>query len=261
MTKKKTNSTHQLHPISKWVIRKSKQIAIGGLILSIIGAWFSALLYQNLKTDIEELLPQTARSGKDLNTLTSRMESIDSIALVIFTKDSDSGEKVVNALAARLNQIPKNIAALIEYKVADEMAFFKKRAGLFLSVEDLEKVKTYIRDRIKYDKEMYNPFNIFPVGDRFKKPELDFKEIQSKYQRNGAYDTFPNGYYANPDGTQRIILVYMAGKHSDLHTAHLLRAEVDKAISDVNPKSIAPEVEIHFTGGFRTSSRNMRPYC
>ena len=247
--KKNNTQRHQLHPASKWVIRNAKKIAVGGLILSLIGAWFSALLYQNLKTDIEELLPQTARSGKDLNVLTSRMESIDSIALVIFSKDSQTGQKVVDALAQRLNKIPKNIAALVEYKVADEMAFFKKRAGLFLSVEDLEKVKTYIRDRIRYEKEMYNPFNIFPVDDWLKKPELDFKALQAKYQRNGAYDTFPNGYYANPEGTQRIILVYMAGKHSDIHTAHLLRAEVDQAIADVNPKSISPEIEIHFTGG------------
>jgi predicted RND superfamily exporter protein len=249
MTQKTKKKNTRLHPISKWVIRNAYKVAVGGLLLAVLGAWFSALLYQNLRTDIEELLPHTARSGKDLNTLTSRMESIDSLALVIFTKDSQSGQKVVDALAARLQQIPRNIAALVEYKVADEMAFFKKRAGLFLSVEDLEKVKNYIRDRIKYDKEMYSPFNIFPVSDRLKKPELDFKAIQSKYKRNGAYDTFPNGYYSNPEGTQRIILVYMAGKHSDTHTAKLLRAEVDKAIADVNPQSISPGSEIHFTGG------------
>jgi predicted RND superfamily exporter protein len=249
MTQKTKKKNTRLHPISKWVIRNAYKVAIGGLLLAVLGAWFSALLYQNLRTDIEELLPHTARSGKDLNTLTSRMESIDSLALVIFTKDSQSGQKVVDALAARLQQIPRNIAALVEYKVADEMAFFKKRAGLFLSVEDLEKAKNYIRDRIKYDKEMYSPFNIFPVSDRLKKPELDFKAIQSKYKRNGAYDTFPNGYYSNPEGTQRIILVYMAGKHSDTHTAKLLRAEVDKAIADVNPQSISPGSEIHFTGG------------
>jgi predicted RND superfamily exporter protein len=249
MTEKTKKKNERFHPISKWVIRNAYQVAIGGLLLAVLGAWFSALLYQNLRTDIEELLPHTARSGKDLNTLTSRMESIDSLALVIFTKDSQSGQKVVDALAARLQQIPRNIAALVEYRVADEMAFFKKRAGLFLSAEDLEKVKNYIRDRIKYDKEMYSPFNIFPVSDRLKKPELDFKAIQSKYKRNGAYDTFPNGYYSNPEGTQRIILVYMAGKHSDTHNAQLLRAEVDKAIADVNPQSISPGAEIHFTGG------------
>lgn len=249
MTEKTKKKTDRLHPISKWVIRNAYKVAISGLLLAIVGAWFSALLYQNLRTDIEELLPHTARSGKDLNILTSRMESIDSLALVLFTKDSESGQKVVDALAARLQQIPRNIAALVEYKVADEMAFFKKRAGLFLSVEDLEKVKNYIRDRIKYDKEMYSPFNIFPVSERLKKPELDFAAIQSKYKRNGAYDTFPNGYYSNPEGTQRIILVYMAGKHSDVHTAKLLKSEVDKAIADVNPQAISPGAEIHFTGG------------
>ena len=129
------------------------------------------------------------------------------------------------------------------------MAFFKKRAGLFLSVEDLTKVKTYISDRIKFEKEMYSPFNIFPVQDKFKKPELDFQTIKAKYKRNGAYDSFPNGYYANPEGTKRIILVYMAGKHSDIHQSHLLKAEVEKAILEVNPKTISPDVEIHFTGG------------
>ena len=110
--KKNSTQRHQLHPASKWVIRNAKKIAVGGLILSLIGAWFSALLYQNLKTDIEELLPQTARSGKDLNVLTSRMESIDSIALVIFSKDCQTGQKVVDALAQRLNKIPKNIAEI-----------------------------------------------------------------------------------------------------------------------------------------------------
>ena len=64
-------SRNNLHPISKWIIRRASKVAIAGLILSVFGAWFSALLYQNLRTDIEELLPQTARSGKDLNLLTN----------------------------------------------------------------------------------------------------------------------------------------------------------------------------------------------
>lgn len=241
----------KLNPVSKWVIRHSVLVAVLGISLGIVGIYYSALLYKNLKTDIEELLPTDARSGKDLNILTERMESIDSMAVLVFSENSKAAESFVEALAARLNQIPKNIAASVEYKVTDEMRFFKERLPLYLSLEDLTRVKTYVKDRIHYEKEMYSPFNIFPVSDRLKKPELDFQSLRGKYKRNGAYENFPGGYYATPDGKKRIILVYMAGKHSNITTAHLLDAEVQKAIAEVNPKKFAPDMEIKFTGGVR----------
>ena len=66
----------KFHWFSNLIFRNAKLITFTGLALMLVGAYYSVFLYKNLKTDIEELLPTHARSGKDLAVLTDRLESI-----------------------------------------------------------------------------------------------------------------------------------------------------------------------------------------
>jgi len=219
------------------------------MLLAIVGTYYSVLLYKNLRTDIEELLPTGSRSGKDLAVLTQQLESIDYLAVLVFSKDAAAGKRLVIDLSKRLESIPKDIASSIEYKIDDEMRFFQKRAPLYVELPDLVKLRDYIRDRIKYEKEMYNPLNIFPVGDKVHKPELDLDALRTKYTRTGSYDQFPEGYYSIPDGTKRVILVYMAGKHSNIEKSLDLQKRVKGIVSEIDLKSYAPDMEVKYTGG------------
>src|SRR3954468_16580194 len=120
----------KLNPISRVIVRHAGLVAVIGTLLGLVGIYFSALLYKNLRTDIEELLPSDARSGKDLNVLTDRLESIDSPAVLVFSKDTKASKRFVDDLVPKLEAMPKDVVASVEYRVAKEMQYFQRRLGL-----------------------------------------------------------------------------------------------------------------------------------
>lgn len=242
----------KLKALPRIVTRWAGLVAVLGTLLGLAGTYYSVLLYKNLRTDIEELLPHEARSGRDLKALTKRLESFDYLAVLVLTKDAAAGKRYLDDLTAKLNTIPKNLAARVEYRITDELGFFKKRLGLFVELPDLVKLRDYIRDRVKFDKEMYSPFNIFPVTERMKRPELDIDALEKKYKKEGAYDTFPDGYYATADGTKRAALVYLAGKHSDIHKAKELSQVVYRMVGELDPKQYAPDLTVTYAGGVQS---------
>jgi len=238
---------------ARFVLRRAGLIAIAGTLLTFGGAYYSVLLYKNLRTDLEELLPTTARSVRDLNEVTHRLESIDSLAILIFSDKAEPSRRFVDALAAKLEKAPKSTIASVEYKISRELEFFRKRRALYMDLDDLKKVRDYINDRIEYEKKLYNPLNIFSGVD-FSEPKLDFDALKNKYEgKVSAYSRFPGGYYATPDETKRVILAYMPGKSSGVGNIHKLRKYVDQAISELDPKSFDPGMTIRFAGGVQNT--------
>ncbi|MGE0616292.1 MAG: MMPL family transporter, partial [Bacteriovoracia bacterium] len=105
-----------------------------------------------------------------------------------------------------------------------------------MEIDDLTSIRTYIRDRIRYEKELYNPLNIFRTTE-IPEPKLDFDAMRAKYnQKTSSYSHFPNGYYANQDETIRILLVDLPGAASGIDGAERLRHAVDQAIAGLDPK-------------------------
>ena len=146
-------------------MKRSGLVAILGIILGIVGTHYSILLYKNLRTNFEELLPTTARSVLDLNEVSTRLESIDNLAVLVFSKDPVASKKFVEHLARRLEAFPKSTISSVEYRIDRELKFFRDRAALYLEEPDLLRIKQYIGDRISYEKELYNPLNIFSGQD------------------------------------------------------------------------------------------------
>ena len=191
-------------------------------------------LYKNLRTDFEELLPTTARSVVDLNEVASRLESIDNLAVLVFSKDTQASKRFVMDLADKLEKEPKTTISSVEYRIDKELKFFNERAALYMDLEDLTKIRNYIKNRISYEKQLYNPLNIFSTV-AIPEPVLDFNAMQLKYhKRTSAYDRFPDGFYATPDETKRVVLVYMPGKTSSLDQVHRLKDAVarDRRLSE-----------------------------
>lgn len=235
--------THLTLKRAAWVLGIS-------LLLALIGGYYTIKLYKNLRPDIEELLPTTDRSVIDLKKATERVDSIDYIALLVFTKDTQAGRRFVEAVATGLEKQPRSIVGPIEYHVKQEMEFFKRRQGLYIDTPDLVAIRNYIKDTINYQKEMYSPLNIFPVSDKMKEPKLDIKGLEKKYDSKATgFARFPDGYYANADETLHIMLVYLPGKLAGVTKGYQLRGAIEKVITSLKPTSFAPDLTVKFTGG------------
>jgi predicted RND superfamily exporter protein len=234
------------------MIRYAGWVSLIGTALAFIGAYYSAQLYKNLRTNFEELLPTTARSVLDLNEVTRRLPSIDNLAVLIFSKDASASKRFVIDLNRKLQELPKNTISSVEYEISKEIQFFKKRQALYMDLKDLSEVRDFIAERVEYEKELYNPLNIFR-SDELPEPKLDFLALRQKYQgKSGSYERFPEGYYATPDGTKRAVLVYIPGGLG-VDGASRLKDSVEKIIGDLKPSSYAPDLEIKYTGGVQDS--------
>lgn len=224
-------------------------MSAAGILLGIIGAHYSVELYKNLRTDIEELLPTTARSVLDLGEVTQRLESIDNLAVVILSEKPEASRRFVDAVVAELAKAPRDRIASVEHKIDRELKFFNDRRPLYMDLGDLQKVRDYIREKIDYERQLFNPLNIFS-GRELPEPRLDIGGLERKYsQKISAYSRFPGGYYATPDGRTRVILVNLPGKVSGVDAAAGLRRLVDEAIARVDPARFDSAMQILFTGG------------
>lgn len=238
-----------MRAFARFIVRHAVLVSIAGFLIGGVGLYFSIQLYKNLRTDFEELLPTTARSVVDLNEVTSRLESIDNLGVLIFSKDTQASKRFVVDLAEKLKSVPHYTISSVEYRIDKELKFFRDRAALYMDLGDLEKIRDYIKARINYEKSLYNPLNIFN-NTAIPEPLLNFNAMQLKYRkRTSSYDRFPDGFYATPDETKRVVLIYMPGKTSSLDQVHKLKDAVTSTVAALNPKSYAPDLEVKYTGG------------
>jgi hypothetical protein len=170
-----------MESFARILLKRSGLVTFLGIVLGIVGIYYSIQLYKNLRTNFEELLPTTARSVVDLNEVSDRLESIDNLAILVFSKDTIASRHFVEDLAAKLDTYPKTTISSVEYRINHELQFFRDRAALYMDESDLLKIKKYIKDRIGYEKSLYNPLNIFNEED-LSEPRLDFSAMQGKYR-------------------------------------------------------------------------------
>jgi len=214
-----------------------------------VGGYYSVLLYKNLRTDLEELLPTTARAVIDMDEVTKRLDSIDNLAILIMTKNAEAGRRFSDDLARELQKAPRDVIASVEYRINKELQFFKDRRTLYIELGDLIRIRNYIRDRIEYERMIHNPLNIFS-GQSIPEPALDFKALLKKYEgKVSAYSRFPDGYYATPDGTKRVVIANLPGKTSGIKQVTVLKDFAAAAVQRLDPGSYSPDMAIHYAGG------------
>ncbi len=234
--------------IASFIQRQTRLILWVSALLTIAGGIYAVKLYQNLRTDLEELLPLTSRSVIDLNQVTRRLQSIDNLAVLVFSKDTQGSKRFVIDLAKKLEKLPKSEVAMVEYRIDRELEFFKKRLALFMEKEDLVKIRDYVREKLRYEKALYNPLNIFS-GQEIPEPILDFDSMRKKYDgKSNAYANFPGGFFATKDETKRVVLIDVPGKALGIEGVKKLKTKVADIISSLNPQSYAKDLEIHYTG-------------
>lgn len=235
--------------VSRLVLRRPLLILGISLITSLVGGYYSARLYMNLRTDIEELLPTQARAIRDLNEVQTRLEAIESIVLLAFSDNRAASKQFVIDLAKRLEKTPKSLISSVEYRIDREVNFFREREALFLELGDLHKIRDYIRDRIQYETALRNPLTVFE-NKEIAEPSLDFKALRDKYSSQiGSYAKMPGGFFATRDEKVRLVAIYMPGKGLDQSLK--MKAEIEKAVAEINPKSYSPDLQVKYTGNIQ----------
>jgi hypothetical protein len=232
---------------SHFLLRRAAWIVLLACIMTAVGTYYTVQLFRNLRTDLEELLPDTARSVVDLRHVRNHLRSTQSLAVLVFSKNPQASRQFIVDLA---HEIPKELPQYVdrvEYRIDREIRFFKQNRPLFIETRDLEKIRNYVHDRIDYEKSLHNPLNIFRMGE-VPEPVLNFGGLQQKYSdKVSSFTRFKDGFYANPDQTIRAELVHIKGQ-GGISVALKVTRSIWDIIHRLNPKSYSPDMEVHFAG-------------
>jgi predicted RND superfamily exporter protein len=237
-----------MHAWVESIFRRSRLVIFLAIVLSVPAAYFSAKLYGNLKPDLEELLPRQSRSILDLDEIRARLKSTQRLDILVYSDHTDASKRFILDLAQKLEALTPHPVASVEYRIDRELKYFGDRRSLFLEQKDLQGIRDYIRERVSYERELYNPLNIVRSIE-IPEPQFDFELLKRKYDSQAqSYDRYPKGFYATPDEKIRLLLAYVPAELSGVNGVREFKAKIDAVIAELKPQSYSPDIVIRFTG-------------
>ncbi|MEW6056059.1 MAG: MMPL family transporter [Bdellovibrionota bacterium] len=248
--KNKFSLIHLLLRYHAWIERRHSVVLVLSLLVAVVGTFYSVKLYKNLRTDMEELLPETAQSVKDLKAVQGRVGGLNHLSVVIESQDVEAGRKFQRDLAQKMRELPKSLVDRVADNIQEEKNFFSSHKALYMDLDDWERVRKYVKARLRSEGKK-NPFSLGleenKPGDRAL--DLDFEELRKKYaDRSSSFDRFPGGYFESRDGKIHVVLAFLAGKVSDIENNKRLSEAAHRIARELDPKRYAPDMEVGFSG-------------
>ncbi len=251
-----THATGQPGPFCRtcvpWLVRERRLVLVLALFAGVVGAFFSAKLYANLRSGFEELLPDGAPSVVAARTIAPRLHNVTHLSVVLEGKDGDALDRLADDLAARLRKLPEDLVESVEYRTDAQEAFLRRFGGLYLSVKDLDSIQQRLDARIAWEKRKANPLTHIlddEEEDAVPAPPLDFKDIEQKYGAvNGALSQFRKGYFQTPDGHLLVLLVRPPESATSLGANQRVLDAVKKEVEALHPTRYDPSLHVGYDG-------------
>ncbi|HUJ27112.1 MAG TPA: MMPL family transporter [Myxococcales bacterium] len=229
-------------------LRRPWWIALAATAVFAATAPFAARLYGDLRTDLRELLPQGAPAAVGLKELEKRIGGLSHLTVIVRTDDLKAGERFVDALAERLKKLPPSLVAQVHWRVDAEKEFLDQHGALYAEVKDLQQA----RDALKAQIAKANPLLVDIADEADTAPAPSFDEavgrIKSAYSR---LDRYPDGYLAGENGHTLIMMISPPGAAVGLKEDQAIFKAVHGVVTELNPKSFHPSIEIGYAGEIR----------
>jgi len=210
---------------------------------------FAVRLYRDLRTDLRELLPQSAPAAIGLEELEKRIGGLSHLAIVVQTDDLKAGERFVDALGQKLKELPPSLISQVHWRVDTEKEFLDAHGALYADVKDLQAARTALRTQIA----KANPLLVDdtdPSVPAPNVPDLDTEigRIKSAYAK---LDRFPDGYLAGENGHTLVMLISPPGAAVSLKDDQRIFDAVEQAVAQLNPKRFHPSLQVGYGGEIR----------
>jgi uncharacterized membrane protein YdfJ with MMPL/SSD domain len=203
-----------------------------GLALAGISLLFALKLQLHLR--FEQLLPETRPSVIELARLTASVPSSSHCFVVVEGSSRSAKRRFGDALVERLRRHAPAWLADASDGVHDARAFLAPRAGLFVSLAELEKLRDDVEARWSWEIANQTGANV----DDAPAPELSFASLQQRLALSNT-ERFPDGYYEAPDGSALVVSVSTSLQAGDLagmqQGLDFVRAEAERLEAEQSP--------------------------
>jgi predicted RND superfamily exporter protein len=231
-----------------WALRHGRLLWAIALLLAIPAVVRTASLYLHLRTEIEQLLPESAPSVKAIHELRQRLAGLQHLGVIVDvgeTANLPAGERLLDELGAKIRAYPPELVRAVRTGNAEERAFVESHAALYIDVEDLRTIRERIEAR--RDHEVMEAMGT--SLDDEPPPPLDFSDLKKRYGAGVDANRFPTGRFSSEQLHLTLLLVEVGefstgrGRGAEL----LSRVQADLAALG-GPDRYAPGMRVGYTG-------------
>ena len=246
-----------------WTLRHGRLLWLLAALLAIPAGLRTASLYRNLRSDIEELLPRDAPSVVAVQELPRahggppvpgrRRRGRPARA----RRTSTRGERLLDDLAARVRQYPRDLVSRVRVGYEAERAFVQRHGAMLLDLADLQTIQQRIEDRVHWE---YGQQTDTLLDDNEPAPSVDFSDIERKYSSQVGGPDLEGGRFTNDKLGTTLMLVDVGGFSTSASRAAELIKRV-KAEAPPRPSEVPSAMARGCRWASRGTSRSRPKRC
>lgn len=230
-------------------VHRPWQFLLAAILLSIPCIYLARQL--ELRTGFDALLPENKQSVIELKRVALRTAGISTLAIVIDGKNPEAMERFSDALLPPLRALGPNWIGTAENGVHAEREFMKQRQALYLPVTKVREIRERIEER--YQRAIFGSIDDDEPLEPISKESIQ-REFEREAPKGPKGPAYRDGYYLNQEGTRLVVLTRTPVASGDLEHSKQLQAMVRKVISDVNPATYDPSIQVGLAGDVVTSA-------
>lgn len=226
-----------------WLVRRRSGVLGAALLVTLAAGALSTRLYGDLRSGIEELLPESAPSVRAARDLAPRLRGASRLCIVAEGDDPAALRRFAADLAARLRALPPGLVESVRYRADEEQSFLRKSGLLYVSLADLRA----LRDGLLAEKRRANPL-LVPLDDE-EAAAPDLAGLESRYASLAeSQDRFPQGYHQSRDGKVLVMTVRRPETSTGLQANQKLLRVIEEQVAATRPATYDPTLRVGYSG-------------
>ena len=228
-------------------------------LFAVIGLWRTASAYGALRSELEELLPETAPSVTAFAQARARLPGLRTLGVVIDTTDSknvEAANRFVDDLAARVRAYPPEMVTAVQLDVAAERRFAETYALQLMELEDVARLRKAVEERRDWEVSRATGTSIL---DDEEPPKVPLEDLKAKYQsRFGPPRKFPGDRFVSDDGRTVVLLIRSNSQTTGYEADAELMRRVKADVASLRfPAAYAPGMRVGYAGDVPTQVEEM----
>jgi hypothetical protein len=219
------------------------------IVLAITAFFAMHAARLTLRTQFDVLLPENAPSVIELHRLEKRTSASQTLLVLLEGDDRAALRRMGDAVAIELRALGPDVVSSADDGTSRVRDFIAPRSALFLSVPDLEHVKSQVDERWDYEVQKADGFLLDEDA-----PPPPLPTSDSIRKDTGLVDRFPSGYFENASGTALVVAAHSPIAGGDLPRVERALAEMRAAVE--RAKHAEPEraaIRVSYAGDMPTA--------
>ena len=225
------------------------------LLLSLFTSWRTLATYAALRSDLEELLPESAASVIANKGVRERLPSTRHLGVVIDTggaRNLPAAERFANDLKVRIARYPDSMVSAVRTGTAEERRFLETYALQLMAPNDVKRLADAVEERRDWEISRAGGMNLLDEAED-PPPRVPIEELAEKYRKIHGASVPMHDRFVSADLETVVLLVQGSARGMTEDTERSLLARITADAQTLGfPGAYAPDMRFGFAGDIAT---------